>query len=126
QYLNFYYGVTIERALVMAVQEEIRKERTVAGYVKDQDNSDEAFRRIYGATEIEMLTAFRKIYRHRAAKSIGLTEFKEFTYWLFKFRVNHSERSKVASDTKKAIDWMSRNRVSQVASGKKSTTVIDA
>ncbi|HXY73858.1 MAG TPA: hypothetical protein VEH58_00880, partial [Dehalococcoidales bacterium] len=126
QYLNFYYGVTVERALVMAVQNEIRKERTVAGYVKEQDNTDEAFRRIYGDTEAEMLSQFRRIYRHRATKSINLTEYKEFTYWLFKYRMNHSDRARVASDTKKAINWLNRNRASHAATRVKSKTIIDA
>jgi hypothetical protein len=126
QHLNFYYGVTVERALVMAMQDEIRKERVVAGYVKEQDNTDEAFRRIYGAAEVEMLSEFRKIYRHRSTKSISLTEYKEFTYWLFKYRMNHSERSRVASDTKKAINWLNRNRASHVAARTKSRVIIDA
>jgi hypothetical protein len=126
QYLNFYYGVMVERALVMAMQDEIRKERVVAGYVKEQDNTDEAFRRIYGAVEVEMLLQFRKIYRHRSTKSISLTEYKEFTYWLFKYRMNHSERSRVASDTKKAINWLHRNRTSHAASRIKPKTIIDA
>ena len=32
-----------------------------------------------------------------------LTESKEFLYWLFKYRMEHSDKVKVASDTHKAL-----------------------
>jgi hypothetical protein len=41
-------------------------------------------------------------------KSLTLTELKEFTYWLFKYRVKTSEKPKIASDTKKALALMYR------------------
>jgi hypothetical protein len=113
QHLNFYYGVTVERALVRAVQEEIRKERTVAGYVKEQENADEAFRRIYGDTETALLAKFRKERHYRTLKSISLEDYKEFTYWLFKYRIKNNDRERVASDTRKAIDWVNRNGLPQ-------------
>jgi hypothetical protein len=113
QHLNYYYGVTVERALVLAVQDEIRKEHHVAGYVKEQENSDEAFKRIYGQTEVVLLTKFRHERHHRRLKSISLAEYKEFAYWLFKYRLKHCERSRVASDTRKAIDWIDRNGLPQ-------------
>jgi hypothetical protein len=31
---------------------------------------------------------------------------KEFTYWRFKYRLDHCEKAKVASDTKKALHWL--------------------
>ncbi|MDP2920115.1 MAG: hypothetical protein Q8O43_07865 [Dehalococcoidia bacterium] len=109
QHLNFHYGVTVERALVLAVKDEIRKERQVAGYIRDKDTVDEAFRRIYGETESALVTQFRKERRYRRLKSMSLDELKEFTYWLFKYRLKHSDKEKVASDTRKAIEWVNRN-----------------
>ena len=32
QYLNYFYGVTVEEALFLAVQDEVRKERRIWGY----------------------------------------------------------------------------------------------
>ncbi len=32
-----------------------------------------------------------------------LTELKEFTYWLFKYRMLHCDKAKVASDTRKGL-----------------------
>ncbi len=109
QYLNYYYGVTIERALILAVQEEVRKERRLAGLAQEEDNTGQAYLRVYGDTEENLLAKFRKQKHYRRLKSIRLDELKEFTYWLFQFRVRHSEKPRVASDTKKALDWVQRN-----------------
>jgi len=39
---------------------------------------------------------------------------KEFTYWLFKYRLKHCDKARVASDTKKALDWLNgRNAFSR-------------
>lgn len=109
QYLNFYYGVTIERALVLAVMDEIRKERNVAGYLTEKDTSDEAFYRVYRETESVLLGRFQKERRYRRRKSISLGELKEFTYWLFKYRIKNNDKERVASDTRKALEWVERN-----------------
>ena len=34
------------------------------------------------------------------------TELKAFTYWLFKMRVYRSDPARVASDTRKALEWL--------------------
>ncbi|MDD5190548.1 MAG: hypothetical protein PHE50_05845 [Dehalococcoidales bacterium] len=113
QYLNYFYGVNIERALILAVQEEVRKERRLAGLAKEEDTTGQAYIRVYGDTEENLLAKFRRQNHYRRLKSISLDELKEFTYWLFRFRVKHSEKPRVASDTKKALDWVQRNGLSQ-------------
>jgi len=109
QYLNFFYGVTIERALILAVQEEVRKERRLAGLAKEEDTTGQAYLRVYGDTQDNLLARFRKQNHYRRLRSISQDELKEFTYWLFRFRIKHSEKPRVASDTKKALDWVQRN-----------------
>jgi len=109
QYLNYYYGVTVEEALLLAVKDEVRKERVLSALVKDDVTAAEAFRRIYGEAQPVLLEQFRKEKRYRRLRSISLSELKQFTYWLFKYRVKHNDKSRVASDTKKALDWLSRN-----------------
>ena len=47
QYLNYFYGVTVEEALFWAVRDEVRKERRVSGLTREHDPGDEAYRRIY-------------------------------------------------------------------------------
>ena len=68
QYLNYFYGITVEEALVLAVQGEVRKERLASGYVREQDTTIEVYRRIYGATKTVLLISGRK----RATPSAGL------------------------------------------------------
>ena len=109
QYLNYFYGITVEEALVIAVQEEVNKESWISGYIKGQDLTNEAFRRIYGATKTVLLKRFRQANGYSQLKSTTLTELKEFTYWLFKYRLKECDKAKVASDTKKALNWLNRN-----------------
>ncbi len=110
QYLNYFYGITVEEALILAVQEEVRKERRVSGYSNEQDIIiNEAYRRIYGATKVILLRRFRRDKGYPQLKSISLTELKEFTYWLFKYRLKQCDKARVASDTKKALQLLNRN-----------------
>ena len=109
QYLNYFYGITVEEALILAVQEEIRKERWTSGYCKEKDTTKEVYRRIYGATKAVLLKRFRKNKNYPQLKSTSLTELKEFTYWLFKYRLKQCDKARVASDTKKALNWLNSN-----------------
>ena len=86
-----------------------RKERHLATIIKDEDTTAEAFQRIYAEVQPVLLEQFRKEKHHRRLKSISLSELKQFTYWLFMYRIKHNDKSRVASDTKKALDWLNRN-----------------
>jgi hypothetical protein len=109
QYLNYFYGITVEEALIQAVQEEVRKERRISGYNNEQNLPNEVYRRIYGATKAILLKRFRKEKGYPRLKSISLPELKEFTYWLFKYRLKQCDKAKVASDTKKALEQLTTN-----------------
>ena len=111
QYLNYFYGITVEEALILVVQEEVRKERRTSGYNnKEHGVVGEVYRRIYGATRPVLLKRFRREKGYPYLKSISLTELKEFTYWLFKYRLKQCDKARVASDTKKALDWLRQQR----------------
>ncbi len=109
QYLNYFYGVTVEGVLLLAVQEEVRKERQILSSNKEHEVANEAYRRIYGATRAALLKRFRREKGYTQLNSITLTELKEFTYWLFKYRLKESEKAKVASDTRKALRLLNAN-----------------
>jgi len=109
QQLNYFYGITAEEALLQAVEDEVRKERLALGRNNEQDITDEAFHRIYGATQQELLNLFRQEKGYHRSRSISLAELKEFTYWLFRYRLRHCEKARIGSDTKKALDWLKRN-----------------
>jgi len=106
QYLNYFYGITVEEALISAVQEEVRKERRTSGYNTEHGIANEVCRRIYGATKTVLLNRFRREKSYPQSKSISLTELKEFTYWLFKYRLKQGDKARVASDTKKALEQL--------------------
>jgi len=102
-YLNYLYGVLVEEVLLQATTDEIRKKKRVSGLTRDGGVVDEAYHQIYGAGEGELLDRFRREKRLPRSKSLSLGEAKEFTYWLFKLRLNTCDKSRVASDTKKAL-----------------------
>jgi hypothetical protein len=108
QYLNYFYGITVEEGLQLAVQEEIDKERRLHGFRTRQDSTGEAFRRIYNATRDSLLQAFRREKGHAHLESIGISELKEFTYWLFKHRLKHCEKARIASDTAKSLRFLKK------------------
>ena len=118
QYLNYFYGITVEEALILAVQEEVRKERLISGYNNEEyDTINEVYRRIYSATRAVLLRQFRHEKGYPQLRSISLTELKEFTYWVFKYRLKQCEKARVASDTKKALEQLRRNGVSMLFMG---------
>ncbi len=106
QYLNYFYGITVEEALILVVQGEVRKEWRALGYEKKHDTTSEVYRRIYGATKAALLKHFRREKGYPQLKSISLTELKEFTYWLSKYRLEHCDKARVASDTKKGLEQL--------------------
>jgi hypothetical protein len=105
-YLNYLYGVLVEQALLLATIYDVRKASIVP--LKPEEEAARAYRRVYHAEPANLLDAFQKEMRYPRRKSLTLTEVKEFTYWLFKYRVKTSEKSRIASDTKKALALMYR------------------
>jgi len=102
-HLNYFYGILVERFLILAVIDEIRKKKRVSGLNNDSGVTDEAYQRIYGATQSALLKQFRKEKNYPQLRSIRLSELDEFTYWLFKYRMKMRDKSRVASDTKKGL-----------------------
>lgn len=102
-YLNYFYGVTVEEALVLATEEEIRKERNARGLQENSDITDMAYQRIYGQPQRVLVQQFTEAAGRRFTGSLTFMELKEFTYWLFKKRVHSADSSRVASDTKKGM-----------------------
>ena len=105
-YLNFLYGVLVEQALLLASIYEVRKATIMP--LKPEEEAARAYRRVYHAELAGLLEAFQKEMKYPQRKSLTLTEMKEFTYWLFNYRVRTSEKSRIASDTKKALALMYR------------------
>ena len=107
-YLNYYYGVTVEEGLQLAAELEVQKRRLSNGLQGPRDCAEDAFLKIYGSTRRALLDAFRSNRGCGAKRTMSMSESKEFTYWLFKYRVSRSDKARIASDTRKGLDQLAR------------------
>ncbi|MBM3932954.1 MAG: hypothetical protein FJ319_01405 [SAR202 cluster bacterium] len=107
-YLNFYYGVTVEAALQLAVEMEVEKRCISNGILYVRDYSEQAFAKIYHKSQEELLEMFREANGTPQSEEIEFSELNEFTYWLFKYRWKYSDKAKIASDTRKGMEMLSR------------------
>lgn len=105
-YLNYWYGVTVEQGLQLAMRGEVRKERVSLGLSARGRVSDTVFNRIYGNTRPCLLAEFRGESFEGDALEKPDVELKAFTYWLFKRRLQTCEPSRLASDTRKGLEWL--------------------
>ena len=102
-YLNFHYGVVLEEALQLAVEEEIRKRHLARCYADSDELVEEAFRLLYHKSRSELVEQFRVEAHMDRRRGMSLLDLKEFTYWLHKLRIDLWDPARVASDTRKAI-----------------------
>ena len=134
-HLNFVYGVRVEEALQLTIADEVHKERFASRMWENGHGDDEVFHRLYDSSRTELLDEFRasktkspskksrrsqlgnsllgqaengRTNGHPAELEISLAELTEFTYWLFRRRVNGSEPARVASDTRKGLAKLQR------------------
>lgn len=107
-HLNFVYGVQVEEALQLGVLQEVEKERMCQVW-ENGHVDEEVCRRIYGASRRELFDRFRRDRRVRR-DSVSLGDLHEFTYWLFKHRLNNADPARVASDTRKGLTVLARLR----------------
>ncbi len=101
-HLNFYYGVLVEEALQLAVEDEVVKERLTCIW-QNGHIDDEVCQRIYGATRRELWDCFCQQRGLPSAEWLDVQGLREFTYWLFKERLRRCDPARVASDTRKGL-----------------------
>jgi hypothetical protein len=105
--LNYHYGVTVEEALQLLFEEELEKERR--SHVNSGDTAETTvFQRIYGSPRDELVQQFRAENGRGHAETMSLEELKEFTYWLFKYRLRRCAPPRVASDTTRGLQRLAR------------------
>ena len=109
-HLNYWYGVTVEAALQEALRDEVRKEWVNRGFSPRTPVTGEAFRRIYGEPRDVLMARFDQEWQEPAVPLAPCGFVKEFTYWLFKQRIQQIEKARVASDTRKGLEWLSRRQ----------------
>ena len=107
-YLNYWYGVIVEEALQLAVEEEVRKLYGSKGYLDNDYFAEEAFVILYGESSSDLIQSFRREFKLTRRKKLSLTNLKEFTYWLFKRRIGKWDPARVASDTRKGMNALAK------------------
>ncbi len=107
-HLNYFYGVEVEQALELAVENEVRKERHASGWRTMSGIENEAYERIYGCNKEDLFRVFRTEKGLPQNECLNLDELKEFTYWLFHYRLANSEKERFASDTRKGLNLLHR------------------
>jgi hypothetical protein len=106
-YLNFLYGVVVEEALQYAVEQEMAKEQHSHVWSAAQVDNAGSYARIYGRNLPELREEFQRERGLAVTDNVDYTDLKEFTYWLFKYRVRNGEGARVASDTRKGLAALS-------------------
>jgi hypothetical protein len=116
-HLSYFYGVTVEQSLLVAVEEEITHRRVSSGRQLSDHALETAYEMLYGNSHDGLWEIFkletgtpaaRDGWRHRDEHSLGSED--AFTYWLFKLRMERSDPAKIASDTRKGLARLERMR----------------
>jgi hypothetical protein len=107
-HLNYLYGVTLEEILHLVVEEAVYKEQRSRVWENHLSVGEEAFQRLYGHARQDLLRQFRQEQGIADDTTISLTEAKEFSYWLFKYRLRYCDPARVASDTRRALSMLRR------------------
>lgn len=120
-HLSYFYGITVEQALIVAVEEEITHRRVGAGRPLSDQSLELAYETLYGNTREQLWEVFkletdmkqlREGWRHRDEHSISSED--AFTYWQFKLRMDQSDPARIASDTRKGLAKLERMRQNNV------------
>jgi hypothetical protein len=105
-HLNYFYGVVVEEALWQAVERETVKERGVRGLHHPLGMHDLVSQKLYRADSDILLRRFWREQDKRPAAKFTLSQWKEFSYWLFKLRIRIHDSSRTASDTQKGLSML--------------------
>ena len=103
-YLNYFYGIDVEEAVVHAVELEAAKAHSL-----DRAHAD-AYPLVYGKTLEELLATYRAARGQPDGDRIRWADWKDFTYWRFRLRLRTQVPARIASDTRKGIALLQRLR----------------
>lgn len=108
--LNFWYGVVAEETLHLIIEDEVRKDMHAGGRTDVEDLDDTVFKRLYDDNRSNLLKRFAEETGGKVNDMLSVVQYREFTYWLFKLRVKYWDPARVASDTRKALEFLNQFR----------------
>ncbi len=103
-YLNHFYGIDVEEAVVHAVELEVGRAHPL-----DRAYAD-AYLLVYGRTIDELLSTYRAARGVADEGRVRWADWKDFTYWCFQLRLRTQVPARIASDTRKGIALLQRLR----------------
>ncbi len=114
-HLNYWYGVLVEEALLLEAEERFAKERASVGLARGNTYQDAGFFWVYGETQQTLLEAYHEERGVSYTGRMSLSDLRDFTYWCFKYRVQHRDPAKVASDTRLGLQRLQLMRLGRGA-----------
>jgi hypothetical protein len=107
-HLNFLYGVLVEEALQLSIEEDIHKECRSRAWGQDYREDETMYQRVYGKSRAELFAQYYEETGLMLRQRVSLSEWKAFTYWLFKTRLKRQDKARVASDTRRGLAQLTR------------------
>ncbi len=107
-HLNYLYGVLVEEALQLSVEEEIHKEVRSRAWGYDQRVDESMYQRVYGRGREELFALHYEETGILMRHDVPYADWEAFTYWLFKQRLKLQDKARVASDTRKGLAQLTR------------------
>ena len=107
-HLNFLYGVLVEEALQLSVEEEIHKENRNRPWGQDTRVDETMLERVYDKPREELYSLYYTETGIFLRDHVSHAQWKAFTYWLFKLRLRRQDKARVASDTRKGLAQLTR------------------
>jgi hypothetical protein len=107
-HLNYLYGVLVEEALQLHVEEELWKEAYARVVGHDPRADEGVHRRVYGKALHELKALYYEQAGILLRDEVDYADWKDFTYWLFRYRLKCQDKARVASDTRKGLAQLTR------------------
>ena len=100
QMRNFYYGIILENFIYNYKILEYQKNS-----IGVEDNDQRFFEEIYNKPIEVLYATFYKEKKTISKNKLNFHELKLFSYWLFKYRLKHSDKTKMAHETNSALKF---------------------
>jgi len=107
-HLNYLYGVLVEQALQLSVEEEIHKEGHARAWGYDPRDDESMLERVYGKSRAELAAQYYEETGRLLRDRVPYADWQDFTYWLFGLRMRRQDKARVASDTRKGLAQLTR------------------
>ena len=109
QMRNYYYGIIIENFIYH--YKSVQYQKNSLDYLKEEENFYED---IYGKKLNFLYDQFISQTKITNRHKLNIYEYKKFSYWLFKYRINNSDKTKMANETNLALENARNNLDSRI------------